>query len=269
MGVICPACGTENRSIAKFCIECIEPLPAAFPATEIHPRPTDASAAASLSRAAVFAGPPAASPAAPSAAPAAAPRRIAEPRKGLWVSVAAFGIALAIGAAGWMVAGAGGLYIYSAAKPGKVIDVQAAPALPPAVPVADRSGALPWSNTEIITELASDVQPSTATPPGLAPAPRPPSATETVAPAPAPAPARAASSARPRPAAPPVAAPLRAPAVLLLPAPDAQCENLGFFARSRCMAAQCLKPENRAHAQCEAVRQQQQLMEEKRNPSGG
>jgi hypothetical protein len=33
------------------------------------------------------------------------------------------------------------------------------------------------------------------------------------------------------------------------------------------MAAQCAKPENRAQAQCDAVRRQQQVDEEKRNPS--
>jgi hypothetical protein len=33
------------------------------------------------------------------------------------------------------------------------------------------------------------------------------------------------------------------------------------------MVAQCAKPENRANAQCEAVRRQQMIDEEKRNPS--
>jgi len=33
------------------------------------------------------------------------------------------------------------------------------------------------------------------------------------------------------------------------------------------MAAQCAKPEFSAHAQCDAVRRQQQIEEEKRNPS--
>jgi hypothetical protein len=33
------------------------------------------------------------------------------------------------------------------------------------------------------------------------------------------------------------------------------------------MVAQCAKPELRASAQCEAVRRQQQIDEEKRNPS--
>jgi hypothetical protein len=33
------------------------------------------------------------------------------------------------------------------------------------------------------------------------------------------------------------------------------------------MAAQCARPENKANAQCEAVRRQQRIDEEKRNPS--
>jgi len=33
------------------------------------------------------------------------------------------------------------------------------------------------------------------------------------------------------------------------------------------LSAQCAKPEFRGHAQCEAVRRQQQLDEEKRNPT--
>jgi hypothetical protein len=49
--------------------------------------------------------------------------------------------------------------------------------------------------------------------------------------------------------------------------PADQCAGLGFFGTSRCMAAQCAKPAYAAHAACEAVRRQQQLMEEKRNPS--
>lgn len=260
MGITCPACGTENRSIAKFCIECIEALPAMFPPTEIQPRLSSASTSTPpiASRPAVFAGPPAAPPAAPSAAPAASPKRIVEPRKGLWVSVAAFGIALGIGAAGWMVAGAGGLYIYSAANSDKAPDVQATPAVLPVVapvvtvaPVANGDGALPLSTTEIITELASDRMPSPATPAVVSSVP-----------------ARAASTPRARPksmAPPPASVPVTMPGQ----GPQAQCESLGFFARARCMADQCLKTEYRPHAQCEAVRRQQQLMEEKRNPTDG
>jgi hypothetical protein len=51
------------------------------------------------------------------------------------------------------------------------------------------------------------------------------------------------------------------------PEPQAQCGDRNFIAKAQCMAAQCLKPEFKAHAQCEAVRRQQRLEEEKRNPT--
>jgi hypothetical protein len=49
--------------------------------------------------------------------------------------------------------------------------------------------------------------------------------------------------------------------------PDAACAGQGFFGRTRCMVAQCAKAEYRTHGQCDAVRRQQQIDEEKRNPS--
>ncbi|MGJ7527163.1 zinc-ribbon domain-containing protein [Variovorax sp. GB1P17] len=68
------------------------------------------------------------------------------------------------------------------------------------------------------------------------------------------------------PSAPPVVAappPPPAPAA----EPMAMCGDRNFIAKAQCMAAQCLKPEYKAHAQCEAVRRQQRIEEEKRNPS--
>jgi hypothetical protein len=49
--------------------------------------------------------------------------------------------------------------------------------------------------------------------------------------------------------------------------PEAACASQGFFGRARCMVAQCAKAEFGASAQCAAVRRQQQIDEEKRNPS--
>jgi len=88
-----------------------------------------------------------------------------------------------------------------------------------------------------------------------APKPRkaPPAAPTTPVPQPAPAPATVVATAPAEPVAP--------------PSPEATCAGQGFFGRSRCMVAQCAKPELRAHAQCDAVRRQQQIDEEKRNPS--
>lgn len=72
----------------------------------------------------------------------------------------------------------------------------------------------------------------------------------------------------PEPVAPVVAA---APPPLPTPAapaePQAQCGDRNFIAKAQCMAAQCLKAEYKAHAQCDAVRRQQRLEEEKRNPT--
>jgi len=59
-----------------------------------------------------------------------------------------------------------------------------------------------------------------------------------------------------------------APAVASAPAdPLAVCGDRNFIAKAQCMAAQCLKPEYKPHAQCEAVRRQQRIEEEKRNPT--
>jgi hypothetical protein len=45
------------------------------------------------------------------------------------------------------------------------------------------------------------------------------------------------------------------------------CGDRNFIAKAQCMATQCLRPEFKAHAQCEAVRRQQRIEEEKRNPT--
>jgi hypothetical protein len=82
---------------------------------------------------------------------------------------------------------------------------------------------------------------------------------------------------KPVPAAPPQpGAPEVAPAVAAAPAPQSApppadpmsiCGDRNFIAKAQCMAAQCLKPEFKPHAQCEAVRRQQRIEEEKRNPT--
>jgi len=64
-----------------------------------------------------------------------------------------------------------------------------------------------------------------------------------------------------------VAAPAPAPAPVAAAEPQAMCGDRNFIAKAQCMAAQCLKPEFKAHAQCEAVRRQQRIEEEKRNPT--
>jgi hypothetical protein len=82
------------------------------------------------------------------------------------------------------------------------------------------------------------------------------------------APVAAVAAPAPAPVAPSAPVLAAAPAEPATPAsPDAACAGQGFFGRARCMAAQCAKAEYRASAQCDAVRRQQQIDEEKRNPS--
>ncbi|MDQ7958683.1 MAG: zinc ribbon domain-containing protein, partial [Pseudomonadota bacterium] len=97
----------------------------------------------------------------------------------------------------------------------------------------------------------------------------------------APAPAVAPPPARPRPKKeapapvvpkPPVEVPVAAPVAPPPPpppppTPEAVCAGRNFIARAQCLAAECAKPAQRSHPQCEAVRQQQRLEEEKRNPT--
>ncbi len=103
------------------------------------------------------------------------------------------------------------------------------------------------------------------------PAETPPAAEAAPAPKPVAKPRKQATAAvqpsnAPEPAAP-VAAPAPPPAPAAPAEPQAMCGDRNFIAKAQCMAAQCLKPEFKAHAQCEAVRRQQRLEEEKRNPS--
>jgi hypothetical protein len=86
---------------------------------------------------------------------------------------------------------------------------------------------------------------------------------------------RKAASASVPPAAPmPVVAAPAAPASLstapvdLPPADPAQaCAGRNFIATAQCLVVQCAKPEFSAHARCGAVRRQQRIDEEKRNPT--
>ena len=106
----------------------------------------------------------------------------------------------------------------------------------------------------------TSAQPEPAMAPPAAPKkPVPPAVPKSRKPAPAPAPVAALPAAAPEePAPPPLATP---------PSPQSQCAGLNFFARAQCLAAQCAKPELKSDAQCEAVRRQQRIEEERRNPT--
>lgn len=64
------------------------------------------------------------------------------------------------------------------------------------------------------------------------------------------------------------AQPLSAPELPPPPAaPQAECAGRNFIAMAQCMVNQCAKAEFKSHPQCDAVRKQQRIDEEKRNPS--
>ena len=65
----------------------------------------------------------------------------------------------------------------------------------------------------------------------------------------------------------PTPTPTPTPAPLPPAAPQAECAGRNFFAMAQCMVGQCAKAEFKSHPQCEAVRKQQRIDEEKRNPS--
>lgn len=239
MALICPACGTENRAVAKFCIECIGALQPDFEPTRVVPlRPSsDRSTTPSGMPSALAAFASSAPASTPASASARAPAPVAssavkrpdrpEPRKGLWLSLAAFALTLVIGAGGWVVAGAGGWYIYSSSS-------AADDAAHAVAPVA----AAPASVAAIAPLAAAPVTAVAIAPAAVAPA-----------------------------AMPGPTAPRSKPRVAAASDPVTACASLGFIARSQCMAAQCAKATYRAQPACRAVIAQQQLMEQKRNPT--
>lgn len=220
MQVRCPICDTENRGIAKFCIECVNPLPTAFAApgfarTEYAPPPE----APRKSRSTTAFTP------------------IDAPKRSLWFSVGGLVLALTVGtAAGWMLAGPGAVY---KTEPGASAVQIAMPIALPA-PTAGPTGPVP------VEPVAAVKRPSSLSPSSPPSPPSAPSLQEEVA----------------KPVA--VLRPNRQHAEAV--DPSAACSGLNFFSAARCMAAQCLKPAFKPHPQCEAVRRQQQLEEEKRNP---
>ncbi|MDM0107017.1 hypothetical protein QTH97_18875 [Variovorax sp. J22R24] len=280
MALICPNCQARNRSVAKFCIECITSLPTGCADTDFAPTmraPAKTSYAGLASALKGHFSKPAGAPAA-KAGPA---HETAAPSKGLWISVAGLIAALVVGSAGWMVAGAGGWYLYTAGsaqvdpppagstpkEASRAEDVHPhAEAAPPVVPKVEASDvgaeAAPAIADAAAPPGAGSVAAGPATVRAAAPRARPatsaapprvqvhqPGASESVA-----TPPDLAEETRPKPK--PVAP----------PEPKAACSAMNFIAAAQCMARQCVKPEFKSHPQCEAVRRQQRLEEEKRNP---
>ncbi|BEP72156.1 MULTISPECIES: zinc ribbon domain-containing protein [unclassified Variovorax] len=182
------------------------------------------------------------------------PEPVLRPRGiGLWLGLLA--VALLLVVAGWLGYGTGSKAPEPAVAPPPVV-APAPAATPPAVeapPVA----------TEPAPPVAeAPPAEAVAEPAEAAPKPAPVAKPRKPVTPPLPTPQIPAA------AAPVAAAPAPAPATPAPPAdPQAQCGDRNFIAKAQCMAAQCVKPEYRSHAQCEAVRRQQRIEEEKRNPS--
>lgn len=285
MALTCPTCRTENRDAAKFCKGCggklvslpprsaeeVEALDDAWGATVVAsldddltppppPPPPRASRPSALHTASI-------EPAPEHTASRAHRRRSAPPprdRSVFWVLVAAATIVVATG----------GLYVYRDQRRAPMLAVvqEQTPGSPgspgsSAVPaVAPKSPALPI--TGAVTPEAAPAAPAQA----QAAAPPPAVASAAVA---ARKPRKVASATVAPVAPPPVAA---VPVVPVAPAPEPveppppadpgqACASRGFFATAQCLVAQCAKPEFSAHARCDAVRKQQRIDEEKRNPS--
>ncbi|WP_431126225.1 hypothetical protein [Variovorax paradoxus] len=187
----------------------------------------------------------------------------AEPRKpwrsrGFWLWLLLLAAGLVMVAAGWRG--------YGADQPDEEVEIAkpAAPAVPPA-PSIELPAAVP--------------EPAPAEPPAAETLPHDAAATTAPAANLKPAPAAVSKSRKPAPAATSQAgAPESVPAATAAaPTPSqapsaptdplAICGDRNFIAKAQCMAAQCLKPEYKPHAQCEAVRRQQRIEEEKRNPT--
>ncbi len=181
----------------------------------------------------------------------------------LWVGLLLVAVAMIV--AGWSG--------YGTRKTAPAADEAAPPAAEAPAPVAAPLVAEPPAPPPAAEPPAADAQAADQAPAAISAAPA--EAAPTASTPPKPSAARQArkqpaAAAAPQPAAeapPPVAAAAPPPVPAAPAEPSAMCGDRNFIARAQCMAAQCLKPEYKAHAQCEAVRRQQRIDEEKRNPT--
>lgn len=299
MVLVCPTCSTENRDGARFCKGCggkladlasspVAPAPQTEWATTapaplrapLTPSglfdPSAPAPGAQENTVIVAAGvrpplpPPPPSLPPDSRSPSVRPQvqsageMPSEPRRSQGVL---FGIGIGIVVALLLAAAAAGWYAYSG-RAGASIPVAVAP---PASPPAMVSAPAPVAPPEPVAPAAQPLPEPVAVAPALpaaAPAAEPEAAPARPVAAPvAPKPRKVA----PLPAAAPVAVAPPPPAPVAIPepappaAPQAACEGRNFIARAQCMAAQCLKAEFKSHPQCDAVRKQQRLEDERRN----
>lgn len=208
-------------------------------------------------------------PPAPTAARPSRNVRKAPPRRSsaLWISVAAFFVITGtlVTAGSWYISSkqAAQTPLAAASEPVASAPVEPAPATsiaPNVEPASGNPGSGPAPAPAPVAEAAAPALPAVAAKPAVLTPPkvRKPSA----APAPAPLPPPTVAVAPP-----PASTPAPPPEPVAPANPQAVCAGLNFISRSQCMAAQCAKADYRALPQCDAVRRQQQIDEEKRNPS--
>ena len=255
MTVLCGVCNAENRDAAKFCKGCGRKIAQAWPQPE--------AVAVGVGEAAVLLGAavpvPRAAPA-PTAAPAPVPEWVAAPApsrprigNGRWIVGLAVGVVMLMVVAAW----------WGHRNRSQEIAEPAA-----ATPDAAMSAPSAAPTPEAVTAKPAAVVPSEN--------PQPPELAEQSAPSAVPAPSKprkpVAKKQSSTPPAPTVEAvvpspPPPAPEPRRVSSPQDTCAGRNFIARAQCMADQCARPEVASHPQCEAVRRQQRIDEEKRNPT--
>lgn len=265
MSVVCALCNTENRDAAKFCRGCgtrlvrppVPPLrtpelpPGLFDPSVPAPSPQPAGSRLTTQPedATVILSATAPSPSPVRGAMALPAETIRSGRKGLWI-----GLALLLA----MLAGGGTWYVLR--SPASAPTVAEAPAATSAPAAAPAPAPVPAQATPRPPPAPEPAPPAVAAAPKPSPAPAqpaPPSKSRKPAPTPAAAAVESASAS---------GAPAPAPAPPPAANPQAACAGRNFIAMAQCMASQCAKAEFKATSQCEAVRAQQRLEEEKRNP---
>lgn len=267
MTLLCGACNTENRDAAKFCKGCGRKIAQAWP--QAVQAVAAGAGEATLSLGAVATVQEAArSPAPVREAPAGLPEpTIPQPARignGRWIAGLAFGVAvLVLGAAWWGLQNRNNLQIAEpavapaatsdpASKPAPAAEVTAAPPLP----VAPAAAPVVNSETVLLETTAPATSPVAETTQPAAAKPRKPAAKKQAPQAPAP----VVEVATPAPPAP-------APEPVRIPTPQEACAGRNFIARAQCLAEQCGRADMANNSQCEAVRRQQRIEEERRNPT--
>ena len=259
MTVLCGACGAENRDAAKFCKGCGRKIAQAWPqATPLAIGAGAGEATVLLGAAAPMprAAPPP-EPAIEELDPAPAPVR---PRigNGRWIAGLAIGVAVLVLAAAWWGHKNRSQEIAQPA-PAQSLEVTTGSPAPAQVPAATVVGDPVPAPAPVVQVEKVDLAPSAESSPAASPAKPRKQVVKKQAPPP---PAPVVEAVAPAPPSPP-------PDPVRLATPQETCAGRNFIARAQCLADQCARPDVASHPQCEAVRRQQRLEEEKRNPTMG